>query len=107
MINATIYKNSDGDVFSFEIENHGDPIVCSAVSALSLNVINSIDRLTEFTLNEDFEYEINDNGYLYFEALTHHSSTKNSDVAILLNSFRLGILGIYQSYPDQINLIDA
>ena len=103
MIDAQIYKNTDGDVFSFEIQNHGEPIVCAAVSALALNVINSINSLTSFT-TEDFTYEYEDDGYLYFEAYSHQNTTKEKNVALLLNSFWLGIAGIYQSYPDQIKL---
>ena len=103
MIDAQIYKNSDGDVFSFEIQNHGEPVVCSAVSALALNVINSINSLTSFT-TEDFHYEYEADGYLYFEAYSHQNTTKDKNVALLLNSFWLGIAGIYQSYPDEINL---
>lgn len=103
MIDAQIYKNADGDVFCFEIHNHGEPIVCSAVSALALNVINSINSLTSFT-TEDFEYEYDESGYLYFEAYSHQNTTKEKNVALLLNSFWLGIAGIYESYKNQINL---
>lgn len=51
MIEATFYTNEQDRIWSFEIHGHagfaqnGDPdIVCAAVSALSLNTVNGLER---------------------------------------------------------------
>ncbi|MDE6181647.1 MAG: ribosomal-processing cysteine protease Prp, partial [Eubacteriales bacterium] len=42
MIKVEFYQKSN-KIVGFEIKNHGKDIVCSAVSILSLNTVNSIE----------------------------------------------------------------
>ena len=46
MIEATVLKEQDSPV-GVRVLNHGDPIVCSAVSILMLNCANSIEEFTD------------------------------------------------------------
>ena len=45
MIQAVFFKNKK-NITGFEIKNHGTDIVCSAVSILSLNTVNSLEAFT-------------------------------------------------------------
>ena len=98
MIKAKVYKNQNKDVYAFKIKKHGDPRVCAAVSLLSLNAINSVDKFTQ----QAFTHKINNNGYLAFKC---RSDTVDKDAALLLNSLLLGLVGIAKSYPNDIKLI--
>ena len=98
MIKAKFNKNQNGDVYSFKIENHGAPIVCSAVSLLSLNAINSIEEFTE----QPFKCKVKGDGFLSFEC---KPNDLDKDAALLLNSLLLGLQGIAESYPDDIELV--
>jgi len=103
MINIHILRNKDGNIYSFKIENHGKRIVCAAVSALTLNVINSIEEFTD----EDFVFEASpDGGYFMFEAENIKNNEYNSDVDLLLKSFFLGISGIKEEYKKHISIIE-
>ena len=67
MIEATFYTNEQDRIWSFEIHGHagfaqnGDPdIVCAAVSALSLNTVNGLERFSQ----DPFQYEMDEDGFL-------------------------------------------
>ncbi|MCL1935294.1 MAG: ribosomal-processing cysteine protease Prp [Defluviitaleaceae bacterium] len=103
MIKIDILKNLDGDVFSFKVQNHGNPLVCSAVSILSQNCVNSIEVLTELKEN-DYVLDFKEEGFIYFSIIKNKISTNNKDAALLLNSFFLGISEIFNAYPNEIKL---
>ena len=46
MILAGVTKDADGKITAFTVQNHGESYVCSAVSMLVLNTVNSIEALT-------------------------------------------------------------
>lgn len=102
MITVYIYKNANGDVYSFKVNDHGTDIVCAAVSALALNTINSIEAFT----TEPFKCNFEENGgFLFFESPSLKNNKTNKDVSLLLNSFLLGIKGIKDDYDKEIKLI--
>ena len=53
MTKITFYKKKEGGYIGFEVDGHagfgekGEDVVCSALSALIINTVNSIDALTE------------------------------------------------------------
>lgn len=102
MITVYIYTNLNGDVFSFKVNDHGIDIVCAAVSALALNTVNSIELLTSETFVCNFE---EDGGFLFLEVPSLKENNLVNDVALLLNSFFLGIKGIKEDYDKDIKLI--
>ncbi len=63
MTKVTFYQNSRGQITGFAAEGHagyaqaGEDIVCAAISALVINTVNSLERLTKdaFTLDTDQE----------------------------------------------------
>lgn len=95
-----IVKKQEDRIIGFHIEghsgyaDHGSDIVCAAVSALSLNCVNSIDQFTE----DDFSVESDeDRGLLDFEL----TSVLSEQSQLLLRSMLLGIRGIEKSYGSQ------
>ena len=77
----------------------GKDIVCSAVSALVINTMNSIEAFTE----DSFTGEANEKeGYILFEL-----SDSCSDASkLLMRSLELGIRNIYEDNSRFISLID-
>jgi hypothetical protein len=103
MITVTILKNSNSDSVGFVCEGHagyeesGKDIVCSAVSALAITTVNSVESLC----SDDFLTEASeDGGYLklLFKEQPGH------DAGLILKVFETGITGIYESYGDYICL---
>lgn len=104
MINAEFYYNEKHRLFGFKISGHagfaknGKDIVCSAVSVLTINTVNSIDRLTD----DYYEFEQDDDEgvmILRMEELTDSSE-------LLLRSLRIGIEGIVEEYgSDYVNIL--
>ena len=43
MILAEIFRDESGGITGFTVQNHGESIVCAAVSMLVLNTVNSLD----------------------------------------------------------------
>ena len=53
MITVIVYQRSDGEYIGFETSGHADyadegyDIICAAVSALTVNAVNSVETFTE------------------------------------------------------------
>ena len=97
MINVSIYKNAENLITGFRIAGHADfseygsDVFCSAVSAVVINTINSIENFTSdrFSLDEDEK-----DGYIEFHLVSSMSNNSN----LLLSSLALGLQGIEEEY---------
>lgn len=103
MIEVYIHRNSAGEVFGFKAENHGDPIVCSAVSALCFNTVNSIEQFTELDFKADASQ---DGGDLSFSIPFLENGGKNGNATLLLNSLILGLKQIELDYGNDLKVFD-
>ncbi len=100
MINVSIYKNAESMVTGFKLAGHagfseeGSDVVCSAVSALVINTINSIENFTsdQFELEEDEK-----TGMMEF----HVASPVSSNANLLLSSLALGLQGVADEYSSR------
>ena len=101
MINATILCNRQGLAVGFAVKYHGSPIVCSAVSALVINTVNSIQKLTA-VIEEDYCCKWNERGGFVIFALKR-SSLRNTGAGLLLDALVLGLNSISQQYPNDID----
>ena len=101
MINAEIIRGESGNVIGFKVANHGESIVCAAVSMLVLNTVNSIEALTE----DDFNCEYNDEGG-YLEFTLNNPSFQTTGVKTLLDAMVLGLTSTLEQYPSEISLTD-
>lgn len=107
MFQIILYSNADGEIQRFSCKGHagyqkdgvfGD-VVCSAISVLVLNTINSIERLTEDRFSCDTE-EIDGKIDFQFE------SNPSKDSCLLLNAMIIGLQSIaeQEEYEDFIDL---
>ena len=105
MIRAEIRKDEDGRYTGFHIEGHamyadrGKDIVCSAVSVLAINTVNSIENLT-------------DNRILAENAKSGAldvSFPEGLDEAgeLLMQSFCLGLEGIQEEYGSYLKIKES
>ena len=80
----------------FQISGHagfarrGKDIVCSAVSALAINTINSIDKLTD----AKFEADVNELGTIKFK----FKSQSDDKSQLLVSALSLGLTELYKEY---------
>ncbi len=100
MIKVKFFKNRNNDIFCFEVLDHGNSIVCSAVSALTINTVNSIDSFTD----DDFTVDIIEEDRICYVSNKLKNNEKLRDVTLLLNSFELGILSISDEYKNEITI---
>lgn len=102
MINVTIFVNSE-QYIGIEMTGHagnavnrvdGQELVCSAVSALTINMANSIEQFTD----DSFEADMDDAaGYFRFR----FSSTNVSfGSQLLMNSLVFGLQDIEETYGE-------
>ncbi len=97
MIQITVCKNQANEYTAFQCMGHaeydvsGQDIICSAVSALVINTINSVEQFTtdKFTLDTDHE-----KGLIRFALEENYSQSS----LLLLRSLVLGLQGIQQNY---------
>ncbi|MBQ7265834.1 MAG: ribosomal-processing cysteine protease Prp [Firmicutes bacterium] len=95
MIEATVLY-SGSRIKGIHILNHGDPIICAAVSALSQNCANSIESFTDALFTVDCS-----EGDLSIQL---ESFDEKGIAEILLSSLLLGLENISQGYPGNINI---
>lgn len=99
MIQVEVEKQNE-NITAFHMEGHsgyadyGSDIVCSAVSALAINCVNSIEQLTEDVFSVEQEEE---QGMLDFRL----QGTSSRETQILLQSLVLGLSGISETYGEQ------
>ena len=97
MIQAKFFTNNK-NIIGFEIKNHGRDIVCSAVSILSLNTVNSLEAFTDVSYTVDYD---TNGGFL---KLIIDKDSLCEKAILLLSSLELGLKGIYSEYPKDIFL---
>ena len=98
-IKVTVLKDDNGILKGFRITDHGSPIVCSAVSALSFNTINSIEALTQARFTADMS---EDGGDMSFEVIDN----TDRDAALLLNALLLGLKAIELEHKEDIRIYE-
>ena len=103
VINAKIFRDKSGKIIAFAVENHGDEIVCAAVSMLVLNTVNSIEAFTKDLFSFDGDEE--EGGFLSFSL--ENPSTRTSEVGVLLDAMYLGLKTAEEEYPDEIQVMEV
>jgi uncharacterized protein YsxB (DUF464 family) len=97
MTTITITKSSEDCFKTVEVKGHagfadaGSDIVCAAISAMTINTINSIDRFTE---DEIDVFQDQESGIIRF----HFKNNPSGDADLLLRSFELGVTSIFEEY---------
>ncbi|MBS4868755.1 MAG: ribosomal-processing cysteine protease Prp [Eubacterium sp.] len=100
MININVIRNAENKICGVKVLNHGDPIVCSAVSILLLNTCNSIEMFTSAHFDFDYLPEGGD------AVLTVSQFDGEGKAELLMESLVLGYKSIEESYKDDIVVYD-
>ncbi len=99
MIKITPILNEKDEVCGFRIDGHagfakkGQDIICSAVSVLALNTVNSVEAFTK----DKFSCKQAEDGFLEMIIVEEVSPESR----LLLDSFFLGIRAIVQEYGEK------
>ena len=103
MIQVTVSGDPDGSVRGIECRGHagfapsGQDIICSAVSALTLNMANSVEAFTE----DPFEGQAEEDGGFTFRFTGDISAGSK----LLMDSLLLGLQDIREAYgKEYINI---
>ena len=98
------FTTSDDKYVSVECKGHagyddyGKDIVCSAISVLMINLVNSLERFTDDSINLS-ENEKKGLIKITFDDVPSH------DAELLVKSFELGVNTIFQEYgKDYLNI---
>lgn len=109
MINVCLFKNKLGDICSFELSGHagfaeeGSDIVCSAVSILVINTINSIDDFIDEKFNVVCDEDAG--GFICASFPRIQAGGINPELALLLRVMEKGLLDIESEYGDFIKVV--
>jgi len=102
MVQVTVYRDRDG-VSGFQLSGHsgfadaGEDIVCSALSVMTINCMNSVEALTEDV--PDIQAVNEEEGFVHYR-LVHPSH----DARLLLDSLVLGLTSLQESYGEHIEI---
>lgn len=98
MINVRIETDSDGNTLGITVDGHagydeyGKDIVCAAVSALTVNMANSVEHFT----NDRFEAECEE-GFFRFR----FPGKASHDATLLMNALVLGLQDVQESCGEE------
>ncbi|AEV95336.1 ribosomal-processing cysteine protease Prp [Pediococcus claussenii] len=107
MIQAQVFENQKR-ITGFKITGHADyseygsDIVCSAISVLAINTVNSAEKLTGVKLIVDSDNA--NGGYLNVTVPRTIDSKQDEQLQVLLKSLRLGLVDVSQSYGKYIKI---
>ncbi|MCR4716813.1 MAG: ribosomal-processing cysteine protease Prp [Lachnospiraceae bacterium] len=96
MIKVTFFEDSSGYISKMKFEGHagyadsGYDIVCSAVSMLFTNTLNSIEKFTDCS----FKMDEGKNNSFVVTFLEHYAD----DCKLLLDSLKLGLYSVIDQY---------
>lgn len=97
MTTITITKSSDDNFKKIECSGHagfadrGEDIVCAAISVLTINLLNSIEKFTD----DGIVIEQNDKkGLISIE----FKDIPSKEADLLMRSFELGVSSIFEQY---------
>ena len=105
MIEITRIKNENGENIGFRCIGHagfarrGRDIVCSAVSALVLNTVNSIEAFTSTAFTCEADEESGDIDFQFTEEIS-------PDASLLIESMILGLKEIQNDYGKKFLILD-
>ncbi len=97
MINVIIKRDKDKVAKGIEVNGHagyaeyGQDIICSAVSALALNMANSVEQFTD----DHFEGSVSDDGGYFDFSFPGEISPESQ---LLMKSLILGLQNIQKDY---------
>jgi len=105
-----MFKSSNDELYSFKITGHaesgpyGHDLVCSAVSALSISTVNSLETLANVTpvvqANND------EGGYLSVLIDKDLGGEQHLVAQTLMQHLYLSLKGIQEEYKQYINVIN-
>ena len=109
MINACIYRNKSNDICGFELNGHSDfsdegsDIVCSAVSLLVINTVNSIEEF----IGEDMNCEADEasGGFLKVSFPRIQEGGENPELNLILKVMEKGLADLEKEYGDFIKVV--
>ncbi len=103
-----ILKTKDKNIVGFQVSGHagyaeyGKDIVCSAVSVLSINAINTLEEILK--LKEEIKYYLEDN-FIDLDLVTDKLDDKKMhDTQLTLRSFEMGITSVLKEYQESVEL---
>ena len=93
MIQVTVFRNSNGDYRGFHVAGHagyaefGYDIICAAVSVLTINTVNAIERFTEDAFTVDSDEELAEIDFRF-------TGTVSKESELLMDTMVLGLQGL-------------
>lgn len=110
MIYAHFYRSREAGIYTVEITGHaesgpyGYDLVCSAVSALSIGIINSLSELGHYTPHIEMDEE--EGGYLAVTLPASLTKEQKHTSDILLESLLLSLRSVANEYSDFVTIIE-
>ncbi len=103
MIQVVFYRDSDRRYLGFQTRGHADyaesgsDIVCASVSALTLNTVNAIERLTSAEVS--LEEADQDSGRIEFRI-----TAATAESQLLFKALKCGLEDMEREYGDYIRV---
>ena len=104
MTRVTITKNANNSVRELEVSGHaehagtGQDIVCAAISALTVNTINSIDLFTQDKI--EITVQDTERGLIACCMTGVNGEDVGADTTLLMKSYELGVTELAKRYPE-------
>ena len=104
MIQITIYRKPEDQFKGFQVIGHADSVeegadlVCCSVSVLTINLVNSLEELT------DDHFELLEEETLGLIQVTF-TDRISEEALLLMRSYELGIQSIAEAYGDWLKVI--
>lgn len=101
---VVFYRDPNHELTGFTVSGHagyapyGQDIVCSAVSALTENTVNSIEKFTDVKSRVKVDEDAG--------LLDYHLKGSSPEARLLMESLYLGLTAIQESYGEYLELLE-
>lgn len=108
MTEVVLFRDSEHNIVGYTAEGHsgygehGEDIVCAAISVLTQTALLSLNRVCEIR-EKDIEFELED-GYIRAMINGDIEAKAREKVNVVLRSMIVGLESVAEQYPDFITL---
>lgn len=108
MTEVVVFKDLENNILGYMAEGHsgygehGEDIVCAAISVLTQTALLSLNRVCEIR-EKDIEFELED-GYIRAMLKDGLESVARYKANVVLESMIVGLESVAEQYPDFITL---
>lgn len=96
-----VFRKCDFGIYACEISNHaGEPLICSAVSALGMTLVGTLQKIPDVTFNKSYYGD----GHINIDINPLMDEDKQHEVDTVFKTIYIGLKQLEATYPNNVQV---